>query len=191
MLKRIIEWSVNNKLLVLVFTALAVAAGVIAVRRTPLEALPDLSDVQVIVQTDYEGQAPQIVEDQVTYPVTTEMLKVPGAETVRGYSFFGVSFVYIIFKDGTDLYWARTRVLEQLSAIRGKLPAAAQAAAEQASNADPSLVRPSAARAKVGLATRDRWRKTTWSIALFVLAGAVVLFAGPLLDWRNRARSTT
>jgi Cu(I)/Ag(I) efflux system membrane protein CusA/SilA len=128
MLKRIIEWSVNNKLLVLVFTALAVAAGVIAVRRTPLEALPDLSDVQVIVQTDYEGQAPQIVEDQVTYPVTTEMLKVPGAETVRGYSFFGVSFVYIIFKDGTDLYWARTRVLEQLSAIRGKLPAAAQAA---------------------------------------------------------------
>jgi Cu(I)/Ag(I) efflux system membrane protein CusA/SilA len=128
MLKRIIEWSVNNKLLVLVFTALAVAAGVIAVRRTPLEALPDLSDVQVIVQTDYEGQAPQIVEDQVTYPVTTEMLKVPGAETVRGYSFFGVSFVYIIFKDGTDLYWARSRVLEQLSGIRGKLPAAAQAA---------------------------------------------------------------
>jgi Cu(I)/Ag(I) efflux system membrane protein CusA/SilA len=128
MLQRIIEWSVNHKLLVLVFTALAVAAGVIAVRRTPLEALPDLSDVQVIVQTDYEGQAPQIVEDQVTYPVTTEMLKVPGAETVRGYSFFGVSFVYIIFKDGTDLYWARTRVLEQLSAIRGKLPAAAQAA---------------------------------------------------------------
>jgi Cu(I)/Ag(I) efflux system membrane protein CusA/SilA len=127
MLKRIIDWSVANKLLVLVFTAFAVAAGVIAVRRTPLEALPDLSDVQVIVQTDYDGQAPQIVEDQVTYPVATEMLKVPGAETVRGYSFFGVSFVYIIFKDGTDLYWARSRVLEYLSSIRGKLPPAAQA----------------------------------------------------------------
>ena len=127
MLKKIIDWSVANRLLVLVFTAFAVAAGIIAVKRTPLEALPDLSDVQVIVQTDYEGQAPQIVEDQVTYPVATEMLKVPGAETVRGYSFFGVSFVYIIFKDGTDLYWARSRVLEYLSSIRGKLPPAAQA----------------------------------------------------------------
>ncbi|HEY0670952.1 MAG TPA: CusA/CzcA family heavy metal efflux RND transporter, partial [Longimicrobiales bacterium] len=127
MLKKIIDWSIANKLLVLVFTAFAVAAGIVAVRRTPLEALPDLSDVQVIVQTDYEGQAPQIVEDQVTYPVATEMLKVPGAETVRGYSFFGVSFVYIIFKDGTDLYWARSRVLEYLSSIRGKLPPAAQA----------------------------------------------------------------
>jgi copper/silver efflux system protein len=127
MLKKIIDWSIANKLLVLVFTAFAVTAGIVAVKRTPLEALPDLSDVQVIVQTDYEGQAPQIVEDQVTYPVATEMLKVPGAETVRGYSFFGVSFVYIIFKDGTDLYWARSRVLEYLSSIRGKLPQAAQA----------------------------------------------------------------
>ncbi|NIR61403.1 MAG: efflux RND transporter permease subunit, partial [Gammaproteobacteria bacterium] len=96
-------------------------------KRTPLEALPDLSDVQVIIQTDYEGQAPQIVEDQVTYPIATEMLKVPGAQTVRGYSFFGVSFVYVIFEDGTDLYWARSRVLEYLSAIRGKLPEEAQA----------------------------------------------------------------
>ena len=128
MLKKIIDWSVANTLIVLVLTGFAVAAGIIALIRTPLEALPDLSDVQVIVQTNYEGQAPQIVEDQVTYPITTEMLKVPGAEVVRGYSFFGVSFVYIIFKDGTDLYWARSRVLEYLTSIRGKLPAAAQAA---------------------------------------------------------------
>ena len=128
MLKRIIDWSVTNKFVVLVLTAIAVVAGVIAVRRTPLEALPDLSDVQVIVQTDFEGQAPQIVEDQVTYPIASEMLKVPGAHAVRGYSFFGVSFVYIIFEDGTDLYWARTRVLENLSAIRSKLPSAAQTA---------------------------------------------------------------
>ncbi len=128
MLRRIIEWAVSNKFIVLVFTAFAVAGGVLAMRRMPLEALPDLSDVQVIVQTDYEGQAPQIVEDQITYPVASEMLKVPGAETVRGYSFFGVSFVYIIFKDGTDLYWARSRVLEYLSSIRGKLPPGADAA---------------------------------------------------------------
>ena len=128
MLKKLIEWSVANKLIVLVFTAFAVAAGVIAMRRTPLEALPDLSDVQVIVQTEYEGQNPLIIEDQVTYPIATEMLKVPGAETVRGYSFFGVSFVYVIFEDGTDLYWARSRVLEYLSAIRGKLPVGAEAA---------------------------------------------------------------
>lgn len=128
MLKRIIEWSVDNKLIVLVFTAFLVAAGIVAMKRTPLEALPDLSDVQVIVQTDFDGQAPQIVEDQVTYPIATEMLKVPGAQTVRGYSFFGVSFVYIIFDDGTDLYWARSRVLEYLSGIRGKLPVEAQTA---------------------------------------------------------------
>ncbi|MBI4544091.1 MAG: efflux RND transporter permease subunit [Gemmatimonadetes bacterium] len=128
MLKRVIEWSVANKFLVLAFTAFVVAAGIIAMRRTPLEALPDLSDVQVIVQTDYEGQAPQIVEDQVTYPIASEMLKVPGGQTVRGYSFFGVSFVYVIFEDGTDLYWARSRVLEYLSAIRGKLPRSAEAA---------------------------------------------------------------
>ena len=128
MLKRIIEWSVDNRLIVLVFTAFLVAAGIVAMRQTPLEALPDLSDVQVIVQTDYDGQAPQIVEDQVTYPIASEMLKVPGAQTVRGYSFFGVSFVYIIFEDGTDLYWARSRVLEYLSGIRGRLPDGAEAA---------------------------------------------------------------
>ena len=123
MLKRIIEWSVGNKLLVTLFTVAAVAAGIVALQRTPLEALPDLSDVQVIVQADYSEQAPRIVEDQVTYPIAAEMLKVPGASTVRGYSFFGVSFVYVIFDDDTDLYWARSRVLEYLSGIKGKLPA--------------------------------------------------------------------
>ena len=128
MLKRIIDASVANKLIVMIFAAFIVAAGVIALKRTPLEALPDLSDVQVIVQTDYDGQAPQIVEDQVTYPIAAEMLKVPGSRTVRGYSFFGVSFVYVIFDDGTDLYWARSRVLEYLSGIKGKLPAAAETA---------------------------------------------------------------
>ncbi len=122
MLRRFIEWSVANRFIVLLLAGLVAVGGYIAIGRTPLEALPDLSDVQVIVQTDYQGQAPEIVEDQVTYPITSEMLKVPGAQVVRGYSFFGVSFVYIIFKDGTDLYWARSRVLEYLSAIRGKLP---------------------------------------------------------------------
>ncbi len=124
MLKRIIEWSVANKLIVLLFTLVAVAGGVLAIQRTPLEALPDLSDVQVIVQANYSEQAPRIVEDQVTYPIAAEMLKVPGARVVRGYSFFGVSFVYIIFEDGTDLYWARSRVLEYLNGVQGKLPAA-------------------------------------------------------------------
>ncbi len=123
MLKRIIEWAVANRLIVVLFTIAATIGGVIAIQRTPLEALPDLSDVQVIVQADYNEQAPRIVEDQVTYPIAAEMLKVPGAHTVRGYSFFGVSFVYVIFDDGTDLYWARSRVLEYLNGIKGKLPA--------------------------------------------------------------------
>ena len=123
MLKRIIEWAIANRLLVVLFTIAATIGGVIAIQRTPLEALPDLSDVQVIVQADYNEQAPRIVEDQVTYPIAAEMLKVPGAHTVRGYSFFGVSFVYVIFDDDTDLYWARSRVLEYLNGIKGKLPA--------------------------------------------------------------------
>ena len=123
MLTRLIGWSVANKLMVGLFTIGLTIAGIVAIRRTPLEALPDLSDVQVIVQADYNEQAPRIVEDQVTYPIAAEMLKVPGARTVRGYSFFGVSFVYIIFDDGTDLYWARSRVLEYLNGIKGKLPA--------------------------------------------------------------------
>ena len=127
MLKRIIEWSVANKLLVFLLTAVLTIGGIIALSRTPLEALPDLSDVQVIVQTDYNDQAPRIVEDQVTYPIAAEMLKVPGADVVRGYSFFGVSFVYVIFEDGTDLYWARSRVLEYLNGIQGRLPEGAVA----------------------------------------------------------------
>jgi copper/silver efflux system protein len=122
MLQRLMEFSVKNKLIVGLFTAAVVVGGAMAVLRTPLEALPDLSDVQVIVQGDYNEQAPRIVEDQVTYPIAAEMLKVPGAATVRGYSFFGVSFVYVIFEDGTDLYWARSRVLEYLNGIKGKLP---------------------------------------------------------------------
>src|SRR3989304_4538206 len=123
MLKRIIDWSTANLLLVCLFTLAAIAGGVWAIQHPPLEALPDLSDVQVIVQAEYNDQAPRIVEDQVTYPIAAEMLKVPGSRTVRGYSFFGISFVYIIFEDGTDLYWARSRVLEYLSGIKGKLPA--------------------------------------------------------------------
>jgi Cu(I)/Ag(I) efflux system membrane protein CusA/SilA len=125
MLRRIIALSVRNRVLVVVATLAAIAAGVWALQALPLEALPDLSDVQVIVQTDYGEQAPRIVEDQVTYPIAAEMLKVPGARTVRGYSFFGVSFVYVIFDDATDLYWARTRVLEYLNGLRNRLPAAA------------------------------------------------------------------
>src|SRR5688572_24831912 len=123
MLRRIIEWSAKNRLIVGLFTVAAIGGGIWALSRTPLEALPDLSDVQVIVQADYNEQAPRIVEDQVTYPIAAELLKVPGARTVRGYSFFGVSFVYVIFEDGTDLYWARTRVLEYLSGIKARLPA--------------------------------------------------------------------
>ena len=125
MLSRLILWSLRNRLLVLFLTVAGCAGGVWALRHTPLEALPDLSDVQVIVETPYGEQAPRIVEDQVTYPIAAEMLKVPGARTVRGYSFFGVSFVYVIFADGTDLYWARTRVLETLSGIRERLPVGA------------------------------------------------------------------
>ena len=123
MLGWVIGWSARNRLLVWLATAAIIVLGVRAVRQTPLEALPDLSDVQVIVQADYGEQAPRIVEDQVTYPIAAEMLKVPGARTVRGYSFFGVSFVYVIFDDDTDLYWARSRVLEYLNGIKGKLPA--------------------------------------------------------------------
>lgn len=122
MLTRVIEWSARHKLVIMLFTIASVIAGVWAIRSTPLEALPDLSDVQVIVQADYDEQAPRIVEDQVTYPIAAEMLKVPGARTVRGYSFFGVSFVYVIFADGTDLYWARSRVLEYVNGIKGRLP---------------------------------------------------------------------
>ena len=122
MLERIIESSVRNRFLVIIFTAIVAVAGIYALLRTPVDAIPDLSDVQVIVFTEYAGQAPQVVEDQVTYPLTTAMLSVPFAKVVRGYSFFGYSFVYIIFEDGTDMYWARSRVLESLSAVQGSLP---------------------------------------------------------------------
>ncbi len=126
MIRDLISWSVRNRALVLFATAGIIGAGLWSARTTPLDAIPDLSDVQVIVQTDYADQAPQIVEDQVTYPVTSEMLKVPGARVVRGYSFFGLSLVYVIFEDGTDLYWARSRVLEYLNGIRRQLPAGAE-----------------------------------------------------------------
>ncbi len=122
MLSRIIEWSSRNIFLVLLATVFAVGAGVYAVLKTPLDALPDLSDVQVIVYTEYPGQAPQVVEDQVTYPLTTAMLSVPKSKVVRGFSFFGASFVYVIFEDGTDIYWARSRVLEYLNFAASRLP---------------------------------------------------------------------
>jgi Cu(I)/Ag(I) efflux system membrane protein CusA/SilA len=122
MLNRIIEWSVRNVFLVLLGTAFIIGAGLYAIAKTPLDAIPDLSDVQVIVYTEYPGQAPQVVEDQVTYPLTTAMLSVPRSKVVRGFSFFGASFVYVIFEDGTDIYWARTRVLEYLSFASGRLP---------------------------------------------------------------------
>ncbi len=122
MIAKIIELSVKNKFLVILATLFVIAAGIYAILRTPLDAIPDLSDVQVIIFTEYAGQAPQVVEDQVTYPLTTAMLSVPFAKVVRGYSFFGISFVYIIFEDGTDLYWARSRVLEYLNFVAGRLP---------------------------------------------------------------------
>lgn len=122
MLEKIIEWSIRNKYMVVLLTAFMVIGGIYALKNTPLDAIPDLSDVQVIIFTEYPGQAPQVVEDQVTYPLTTQMLAVPQAKTVRGFSFFGISFVYIIFEDGTDLYWARSRVLEYLNYAAGRLP---------------------------------------------------------------------
>lgn len=122
MLERIIEWSVKNRFLVILSTVFLIVAGTLAMVRIPLDAIPDLSDVQVIIFTEYPGQAPQLVEDQVTYPLTTAMLAVPYAKVVRGFSFFGVSFVYIIFEDGTDLYWARSRVLEYLNYVSSRLP---------------------------------------------------------------------
>src|SRR5512143_1447172 len=122
MLGRIIEASARNSFLVLLGTVFIIAGGIYALLNTPLDALPDLSDVQVIIYTDYPGQSPQVVEDQVTYPLSTAMLSVPKSKVVRGFSFFGASFVYVIFEDGTDLYWARSRVLEYLNFAAGRLP---------------------------------------------------------------------
>jgi len=122
MLNNIIDWSAKNRFLVILATLFVILAGIYAVLKTPLDALPDLSDVQVIVYTEYPGQAPQVVEDQVTYPLTTSMISVPKSRVVRGFSVFGASFVYVIFEDGTDIYWARSRVLEYLNFAAGKLP---------------------------------------------------------------------
>jgi len=127
MIAGLIRWSVANRFLVLLATLMITGWGIWAVRSTPIDALPDLSDVQVIIRTSYPGQAPQIVENQVTYPLATTMLSVPGAKTVRAFSFFGDSFVYVLFEDGTDLYWARSRVLEYLNQVQGRLPATAKA----------------------------------------------------------------
>ncbi|MEM7566387.1 MAG: CusA/CzcA family heavy metal efflux RND transporter [Pseudomonadota bacterium] len=122
MIPAVIRWSLANRFMVLVFAFMLAAGGLWAARTTPVDAIPDLSDVQVIVKTPYPGQAPQVVEDQVTYPIATAMLAVPGAVDVRGFSFFGDSYVYIVFEDGTDLYWARTRVLEYLAQVQSRLP---------------------------------------------------------------------
>ena len=126
MINAILEWSVRNRTMVLTLAVLLAAWSFYAVRNTPVDAIPDLSDVQVIIKTHYPGQAPQVVEDQVTYPLTTALLSVPGATSVRGYSYFGDSYVYVLFEDGTDLYWARSRVLESLSQVEGVLPAEAR-----------------------------------------------------------------
>ena len=122
MIAHIIRWSIANRVLVLIATLMLAAAGMWSVKQTPVDAIPDLSDVQVIIKTSYPGQAPSVVEQQVTYPLTTAMLSVPGAHTVRGFSFFGDSYVYILFDDSTDIYWARSRVLEYLSQVAPTLP---------------------------------------------------------------------
>ena len=126
MIEAIIRGSIHNRFFILLMTAIVIAAGIFSVQKTPVDAIPDLSDVQVIIKTSYPGQAPQVVEDQVTYPLTTAMLSVPGAVTVRGYSFFGDSYVYVIFDDDTDLYWARSRVLEYLNQVAENLPPTAR-----------------------------------------------------------------
>jgi Cu(I)/Ag(I) efflux system membrane protein CusA/SilA len=126
MINAILEWSIRNRTMVLTLAVLLAAWSFYAVRNTPVDAIPDLSDVQVIIKTHYPGQAPQVVQDQVTYPLTTALLSVPGATSVRGYSYFGDSYVYVLFEDGTDLYWARSRVLESLSQVEGILPAEAR-----------------------------------------------------------------
>ena len=128
MIARLIRWSIANRLYVLLMSLALAAWGAWSMSRTPVDALPDLSDVQVIIRTTYPGQAPRVVEDQVTYPLTTTMMSVPGAKVVRGFSFFGDSFVYVLFEDRTDLYWARSRVLEYLNQVQSRLPPQAKAA---------------------------------------------------------------
>ncbi|KAB2836540.1 MAG: efflux RND transporter permease subunit, partial [Caedimonadaceae bacterium] len=122
MIARIIQWSMHNPLLISLATLLIIFTGILAVKKTPLDAIPDLSDPQVIIYTEYPGQAPQVVEDQITYPLASAMLNVPRSSVVRGFSMFGVSFIYIIFEEGTDIYWARSRVLEYLNFSSSRLP---------------------------------------------------------------------
>ncbi|WP_176044776.1 efflux RND transporter permease subunit, partial [Paraburkholderia phenoliruptrix] len=122
MIAHLIRWSIRHRLLVLLATLLLAAWGLQSLRETPLDALPDLSDTQVIIKVSYPGQAPQLIEDQVTYPLTTTLLGVPGAKTIRAYSSFGDAFVYVLFDDKTDPYWARSRVLESLNQVQGRLP---------------------------------------------------------------------
>ena len=122
MIAKLITFSAHHRFLILLATCFAIVGGVVALQHTPLDALPDLSDVQVIVYTEWPERSPTLVEDQVTYPMVTSLLSAPKVQVVRGYSFFGASFVYVIFQDGTDLYWARSRVLEYLSGMAGKLP---------------------------------------------------------------------
>ncbi|MEX0999987.1 MAG: efflux RND transporter permease subunit, partial [Thermodesulfobacteriota bacterium] len=122
MIEKIIEYSSKNKFLTIIFVLFIAAWGFWAMRNTPLDAIPDLSDVQVIVFTEWSGRSPDLVEDQITYPITTTMIAAPNVKFVRGQSFFGLSFVYVIFEDGTDMYWARSRILEYLNEVSGKLP---------------------------------------------------------------------
>src|SRR6266478_6275716 len=122
MIERLIDWSARNKFFVFLLSALAIALGIFGIYRTPLDAIPDLSDVQVIVYTDWEGRSPDLMEDQVTYPVSSLFIAAPKVKFVRGESMFGKSFVYVIFEDGTDIYWARSRVIEYLNSVRGSLP---------------------------------------------------------------------
>ena len=122
LIERLIAASARNKFLIVIFTIFGVAAGIYALQRTPLDAIPDLSDVQVIVYTDWEGRSPDLVEDQITYPISTRFIAAPKVKFVRGESMFGKSFIYVIFEDGTDIYWARSRVIEYLSSVRGMLP---------------------------------------------------------------------
>ena len=126
MIESVIRWSIKNRIFVVLLTLMIIGAGLYSIKSTPVDAIPDLSDVQVIIKTSYPGQAPQVVQDQVTFPLTSAMLSVPGAQTVRGYSFFGDSYVYVIFDDDTDVYWARSRVLEYLSQVATSLPASAK-----------------------------------------------------------------
>ena len=121
-MRTVIEWCLKNRILILILTVTLVLLSIWSLTQIKMDAIPDLSDTQVIIQANYSGQPPQVIEDQVTYPLTTKMLSVPFAKIVRGYSFFGFSFIYILFEDGTDLYWARSRVLEYLSGMAGKLP---------------------------------------------------------------------